>query len=134
MKRLFVGVVSACMLVSCSGSEDRGDPPSEPTTVTTNPYPTPPYQLRQDRNGWVTAYVIDQFSDDELSRVFYDVLGRLKQQGVEGGWRVSINCGSYEGPRLGNGKFAVDQLGAAQVGFTRPDAEFETLPNRAECP
>ena len=107
---------------------------AEPPSSFVAPLPTPPYQLREDRDGWATVYVVDDLSDDELSRVFQDARKRIVGQGGTGGWHVSINCGSYEGPRLGNGVFAVDALGAARTGLDGPGrVKFEALPNREPC-
>lgn len=105
-----------------------------PSSSFVAPLPAPVYQLREDRDEWATAYVIDQLTDDELSRVFMDARKRIIEQGAEGGWHISINCGSYDGPRLGNGMFALDALGAAKTGLDGPGrVEFEPLPNRQPC-
>lgn len=126
---VFVGVIAGCSTGSAPAAE-----PAPTSSTFVQALPTPPYQLREDRDGWATAYVVDQLSDDELSRVFRDARSRIIEQGAEGGWRVSINCRSYDGPRLGNGKFAIDSLGAAQTGLAAPGrAEFEALPNRQPC-
>lgn len=121
------------MIAGCSSSTPAAVPVS-PSSSFVAPLPTPPYQLREDRDGYATVYVIDQLSDDELSRVFRDARSRLIEHGAQGGWFVSVNCGSYEGPRLGDGKFAVDRLGAAQTGLAGPGRlEFEPLPGREPC-
>lgn len=121
------------MIAGCSSSTPAAAPVS-PSSSFVAPLPTPPYQLREDRDGWATVYVVDQLSDDELSRVFRDARSRIMDQGTEGGWFVSVNCGSYDGPRLANGKFAIDALGAAQTGLDGPGrVGFEPLPNRQPC-
>lgn len=122
------------MIAGCSTEDEPAASPTSPSSTFEAPLPTPPYQLREDRDEWATAYVIDDLSDDELSRVFRDARARIIDQGGVGGWHVSINCGSYEGPRLGNGVFAVDALGAARTGLDGPGrVKFEALPNREPC-
>lgn len=122
------------MIAGCSTEDEPAAAPVSPSSSFEAPLPTPPYQLREDRDEWATAYVVDDLSDDELSRVFQDARKRIVGQGGTGGWHVSINCGSYEGPRLGNGVFAVDALGAARTGLDGPGrVKFEALPNREPC-
>lgn len=126
-------VVAVGMIAGC-GTSAGPAPVAGPSSSYVAPLPTPPYQLREDRDGWATVYVVDQLSDDELSRVFRDARLRIIDGDAEGGWFVSVNCGSYDGPRLGNGKFAIDDLGAAQTGLAAPGrVEFEALPNRQPC-
>lgn len=126
-------MVAVSVITGCS-TDSEPAAVAGPSSSFVAPLPTPPYQLREDRDGWATAYVIDELTDDELSRVFQDARKRIVEQGAEGGWFVSVNCGSYEGPRLGNGKFAVDALGAAQTGLAAPGrADFEPLPDRQPC-
>lgn len=127
-------MVAFGVIAGCGTSASEPAAVAGPSSSYLAPLPTPPYQLREDRDGWATAYVIDQLSDDELSRVFQDARKRIVDGGAEGGWHVSVNCGSYDGARLGNGKFAIDQLGAAQTGLAAAGrAEFEALPNRQPC-
>lgn len=124
--------MTAVVVAGCSSSSEPAPAP-EPTTTAIADFPTPPYQLQEDREGYATAYVVDQYSDDELSRVFFDINDRFKQLGKTGGWFVSINCKGFDGQRLANGKLAYDSLGIAQTGMSSLFPEFEVLPSRQDC-
>lgn len=120
------------MLVGCSSSSSA--PAATPESATSvESYPTPPYQLREDRQGYATAYVVDDLTDDELSRVLFDINDRFKTLDKTGGWFIQINCKSFDGPRQANGKLAYDNLGVAQTGMTGLFPEFDALPQRQEC-
>ncbi|SFA38200.1 hypothetical protein SAMN05444374_10187 [Rhodococcoides kroppenstedtii] len=135
MKRVWIGL-AAIVLAGCGSAATE---PTAPTTTTrpaatTNPYPLPAYDYVETRDGYISAFVNKQLTDDELSRIFYNLKSWYTTQDKEGGWFVQINCGTPDGPRLANGKFALDNLGAAQTGLAGAGAgEFAPLDTRQPC-
>ncbi|MBF6399799.1 hypothetical protein IU438_28935 [Nocardia cyriacigeorgica] len=88
------------------------------------------------RDGDVITAVVDFDDAEQLRAVFDDVVAN--NAGLpEGGYHVQINCSTggsgAAAARLGNGRFAVGNLGAAQVGLEAGGSTFEPL-DGARCP
>lgn len=145
-------IAATLALSACSSDEPAPEPDStttstqsETTTRTTTlarPTTTAPaaaiaeYWLREDREGYLTMVVDENYTDAQLEDAFLEVR-RMYGNTSEGGWHVQINCGDSQqsegGARQANGKFALDGLGAARTGLDIGDYEFETLPSRTPC-
>ncbi len=95
---------------------------------------TPSYTSSRDRD--VITAIVDFDDQADLRKVFDDVVSK-HQDLADGGYHVQINCstgGSASADnRLGNGRFAIGALGAAQVGLKDGASEFK-VNEHATCP
>ncbi len=156
MRRYALTAAIACTLTLPACSSDEPGPTPAPTATTTSasnetttrtttlarPTTTAPaavtaeYWLREDREGYLTMVVDENYTDAQLEDAFLEVR-RMYGNTSEGGWHVQINCGDSQqsegGARQANGKFALDGLGAARTGLDVGDYEFESLPSRTPC-
>ncbi len=87
------------------------------------------------RDGDVITAVVDFDDAEQLRAVFDDIVAQ--NEGLpEGGYHVEINCSTggtaAVDARLGNGRFAIGNLGAAQVGLEAGGSTFDTT--SAKCP
>ena len=160
MRRYALIGAAACALALPACASDDTDTPAAPTsdttrttetttletTPTTRPTPrattttatveTAEYWLRENREGYLTMVVAEHYTDEQLEDAFLEVRDRYSN--IEaGGWHVQVDCGDSQqsegGARQANGKFAIDNLGAARTGLDVGDYEFEPLPNRTPC-
>jgi len=154
-KYALIGAVACALTLSAcaddtTNSPDTSTPATTTTTTTTTTTPTrttestspetdsavAEYWLRVDREGYLTMNVKENYTDEQLEKAFLEVR-RIYSNTEEGGWHVQINCGDSQsaqgGPRQANGKFALDNLGAARTGLGVGEYEFDPLPNRAPC-
>lgn len=136
-----------CVLAGCSPNSDdstsvateSSTSASQVTTATTTPaIAAPQYWLRENRDADLTVNVNGTYSDAQLQATFQEVRRTYSADKRGGAWFVQIDCGNgndaNDGARQGNGKFALDKLGAARTGLPIGGQQFEALPNRAPCP
>lgn len=148
-----VSISAALLLAGCSSASDDPPPTTPDTTTTTVERETSTrtttlapttttqaaaaeYWLRENNDGYITMIVAENYTDDQLEAAFLEVRDRYRNTD-DGGWHVQIDCGDSQrsegGPRQANGKFALDNLGAAQTGLDVGDYEFRPLPSRTPC-
>lgn len=125
---VFAGVaVLLLVVVAVAAALSGGDEDSDRAV--------PAYTIASEQGGAIDVRVEAMPAGDGLRAVFDDV--RTGKSRPDGGYFVSINCttGGSAGAdnRLGNGKFAVGQLGAAQTGLPAGGHEFEPVAERT-CP
>lgn len=141
--------VTATATETVTASPDPAPTVTETVTATPEPEETeepaggaeevPPYEVTQSPPDEVDSpedrnIRVEVDSTDGIRAVFEDVISDIDE---EGGWHVLVNCstgGSAAADnRLGNGAYAIGDLGAAQTGLDAGESEFETLSNR-QCP
>lgn len=148
-----IAVIGALTLTACGSNEQptaTPEPDSTTTAVTsvttsaraTSAIATPPepataeYWLRENREGYLTMIVASDYTDEQLEDAFLEVR-RMYGNTSDGGWHVQVDCGDSQmaegGARQANGRFALDNLGAAQTGLSVGGYEFQTLPSRTSC-
>ncbi|MGX6513295.1 hypothetical protein [Rhodococcus sp. SJ-2] len=147
-----LATLGALTLAGCSSSAEPTPEPDSTATTTTPETATPrttsaiptttvevepaEYWLRENREGYLTMVVDADYTDEQLEDAFLEVR-RMYSNTSEGGWHVQVDCGdgqmSEGGARQANGKFAIDNLGAARTGLDVGDYEFKPLNGRRPC-
>ncbi|MEU3097200.1 hypothetical protein ABZ690_21060 [Streptomyces sp. NPDC006967] len=108
------------------------------TACSSEPEPAadaPPYTVtEQDDTGNQRTVRVEVKTAERVEDVFNAVADTLDD---DAGWFVEINCSTggtaKADNRLGNGRKAVGNIGAATTGLDEGETQFEAQPN-PECP